>query len=971
MRHRRGSGIPPSAWRAYLGLALLAVLGVTPAGAAEPVVRRIHEPEALAAFPVWAIAQDAQGFLWLGTQGRLYRWDGLVLQRHAAASLPDTPWELRVSPDGVLHLRTRERGDLLRLAVGEVEPVTGPRGAPLTGLTAFAWDSGGALWVTGRGGLWRYGTNESWREVIDPRISGGRARRLRPAADNAMLVATRTEVYRVATGGDVRQLAKLPSDVHGGLVDLLELPDGRLALLPFWGGIYLAEGGEVRHVVVRRDRGIALVLRGDTLWASFAASVVGLRPDGSVEIVGEDEGVTSGGPMLLDREGSLWVGSFNGLTQLPEPDTVIWKRGDGLPTLHTRFLTVAGNSVWVSTWAGTLAFVEAKGEYRLEPSPEALRQSVGRDCREPTGDVLVGTSGGLLRRRGGGWDEVLPKDLSLVSCSPEEEATWLLTTQHLLRVAAAAPGDRAVGGPYPLPRKQEWWVLLRDSGRRLWLGGVDGVICSGSSSDVLAGAEDAWSCETLPGAGRIADLEELADGTLWAGSEFGGLLERRGSTWVRLEQDSESRLPQITGIDPSPRGGVWLAGSSRLMRVRRDPPAANGYRVLEELSGWHGLPSPGGQEIAEDRLGTLWVTTNVGVIQVSPEVRERQPAPPPVVLVEVLVDDEPLAGLAPLELPFDRNRIELRFAALSFRHPELIRYQVRLGPEAPWRNAGPSGRFRWVDLAPGAYLAAVRASLDSESWTPEPASLSFRVLPPWYGSVWARAFFAALLVGALTAAYRLRVAHLVALERQRARIATDLHDELGSGLGSIGVLAELMGSPGSPGGDPEDRELAQQIAGTAHELGTALTDIVWALHSRSGTLQEVFARLAERARGLLAGAATELSVRPPASWPDGNLTAEVRRNVLLVGLEALHNAARHSGARSIELGLAPEDGSWRLTVRDDGQGMPEESELRPGHGVPGMRRRAAEIGGEVCWLPTPGGGTTTTLLFHRRGARRP
>ena len=332
MRHRRGSGIPPPAWRAYLGLALLAVLGVAPAGAAEPVVRRIHEPEALAAFPVWAIAQDAQGFLWLGTQGRLYRWDGLVLQRHAAASLPDTPWELRVSPDGVLHLRTRERGDLLRLAVGEVEPVTGPRGAPLTGLTAFAWDSGGALWVTGRGGLWRYGTNESWREVIDPRISGGRARRLRPAADNAMLVATRTEVYRVATGGDVRQLAKLPSDVHGGLVDLLELPDGRLALLPFWGGIYLAEGGEVRHVVVRRDRGIALVLRGDTLWASFAASVVGLRPDGSVEIVGEDEGVTSGGPMLLDREGSLWVGSFNGLTQLPEPDTVIWKRGDGLPT---------------------------------------------------------------------------------------------------------------------------------------------------------------------------------------------------------------------------------------------------------------------------------------------------------------------------------------------------------------------------------------------------------------------------------------------------------------------------------------------------------------------------------------------------------------------------------------------------------------------------------------------------------------
>ena len=169
------------------------------------------------------------------------------------------------------------------------------------------------------------------------------------------------------------------------------------------------------------------------------------------------------------------------------------------------------------------------------------------------------------------------------------------------------------------------------------------------------------------------------------------------------------------------------------------------------------------------------------------------------------------------------------------------------------------------------------------------------------------------------------------------------------------------------GDDERERQrIADEIARTAGEVGGALSDIVWALDPRPGTLRDLATRLADHGGRLFAGDGPEFRTHFPAAWPGGPLPLGLRRNVAAIGLEALHNAARHARARNVALALTPpangSTGLWELTVTDDGSGMPTPAP-ESGLGVTSARRRAAEIGAEVTWEATSGGGTTLRLRF--------
>jgi signal transduction histidine kinase len=209
--------------------------------------------------------------------------------------------------------------------------------------------------------------------------------------------------------------------------------------------------------------------------------------------------------------------------------------------------------------------------------------------------------------------------------------------------------------------------------------------------------------------------------------------------------------------------------------------------------------------------------------------------------------------------------------------------------------------------------------------------------------------------------HRARVAHVLALERQRTRIAMDLHDEMGSGLASIGILAGvLFADDGDRNGDSR---IAREVAATAEELGASLSDIVWSLDPHTATLQELVARLAEHGGRLFADD-VQFDTGFPNEWPAQPLPLPVLRNVLLIGLEALHNAARHADAENVLLSLRSDGAAWILTLRDDGTGLPPaESRRARGRGLRSMRRRAAEIGAELACDSKAGSGTTICLRF--------
>lgn len=949
----------------------VATLPATAAGQ-ERMSRSYDARDGLSAPTVFSLAQDSARFLWVGTIGGLYRYDGVEMRPWAPDRIAGRVDRLAALGDGRV-AALEETGSLWWVGPPGARGVRSSSGASLRDVLDVAAGAVGELWVLREdGGLWRRTADGRWEPLESDAFGEETPRRVFEAPGGGVDVATGRGLWHVPGGAPPRRLASVER-----VVDVLSLPDGRRVVLTFWREAFLLEEGRLRQVLDVPGRGVDLALRHGVLWAAFDRYLVRFEPGGEPRVLGPEDGIEAGGPLLVDHEGSLWMGSFVALHQFPEPETVRWADADGLPSAHTRFLARTGDTLWVSTWQGAAWLVETDRGW----SADTVRAWLSRSevATDGEGDLWVGTSRGLLEHRSGRGARVVDPDVRVLSAvAPGREGElWLGVRGRLLRARTSGfgPGSRppveAVPGPDLSPDSMVS-ALLEDEDGRLWVAAGE-RICRVEARAVrgaATGAEPDWSCWSFPGAVHFTVLVRTAAGSLWASSPYAGILRWRDGIWEPLPAVAGLASRSVLNLVPSPSGGLWILGHGILLRVRPDPEAEGGWQVLERLSTWHGLPTPGGGDLVEEPGGTLWITTSRGLVRVPAGVRRTSPSPPPVALVEGRVDDEELELEGRPELPHDRNRLELRFAALSYRAPRAVRYQVRMLPEREWSDARSQPVVRWVDLDAGDHRVEVRASLDGERWSEPAASFAFEVLPPWYLEPrWIAVFVLALVLAGLLA-YRARVGHLLELERQRTRIAMDLHDEMGSALGSIGIQADMLARADI---DPfRRRRLGTEIADTAGALGTVLADIVWSLDPRSSTLDDLALRLEERGRQLFADGGTDFAVHLPEVWPEETLSAPVQRHALMIGLEALKNAAAHSGADRVTLSLEPAGGAagWRLAVRDDGRGFdPNEVEEGGGIGLLSMRRRAEEMGAGIAWRRSGNGegGTEVCLTFTLRG----
>jgi signal transduction histidine kinase len=372
---------------------------------------------------------------------------------------------------------------------------------------------------------------------------------------------------------------------------------------------------------------------------------------------------------------------------------------------------------------------------------------------------------------------------------------------------------------------------------------------------------------------------------------------------------------------------------------------------VERLGAAQGFPGSSASDVHEEPDGTLWVGTGVSLVRIPASARDRGGPVGRLVITAAKVDGADVDPTRPFELPYRRNRLELRASALSFRDPASVRYRHRLRSGEAWSEAVDDPRLRFFDLPPGRYELALQASLDGTTWIDAEAPIRFRVDVPWYRS---RAFFGAiatLVAAAVWIAGRIRTERRRVLEAQRRRIAMDLHDAIGSGLGTIGLLAGPLREAGAP------------IATIAAELGTSLGDIVWSLRESSGSLEAVAEHLRQRGRAMFAEGAPDLRFEFPESWPSREISLPLRRNLVLIALEALHNAARHSGAGHVTLRLAGGGHRWILEVADDGRGLGGPTRPGGGMGLANMRRRAEDIGARLEVETAAGSGTTIRVRF--------
>jgi signal transduction histidine kinase len=331
-----------------------------------------------------------------------------------------------------------------------------------------------------------------------------------------------------------------------------------------------------------------------------------------------------------------------------------------------------------------------------------------------------------------------------------------------------------------------------------------------------------------------------------------------------------------------------------------------------------------------------------------------------------------------MELLPHQNAVQITVGALASGSIPGLRFEGRLeGSGSDWLPIEPGRPVMLLNLRPGPYRFVARATASGRVG-PSTVSVAFTILRPWWRRPWALALETLVVIGLAAAAYNLRVRHLLAIERVRARIASDLHDDVGASLSRVALLSEA--ARGHVGPDRETVALGAlaQVASTARSTAAQMADVVWANDLRHDTVGNVIGRASWFASELFALRGTEWRCAVDEAAAERRLDPEAKRHLLLLLKEALNNIAKHAAASVVSLEARIVDGVLTITIGDDGQGFDVAAarngerngqgagnghghEPRGGRGLSNMHERARALGGTCTIASTPGHGCRITL----------
>ena len=518
-------------------------------------------------------------------------------------------------------------------------------------------------------------------------------------------------------------------------------------------------------------------------------------------------------------------------------------------------------------------------------------------------------------------------------------------------------------------------LFAEDGAGRLWMGllrfgsgQAEMARLRGAAVERFGGAHDSPS-------GSIRALYLDRQGRLWVGTDQNGLMrfdhpENDQPAFSRYTTSNGLSSDVVLSLTEDMSGRIYAGNGSGVDRL--DPATGE----VERYTSADGLPPGEVYASFRDRDGALWFGTAGGLSRLlSPPA--CPPAPPGIAITSLRVGGLPQpvselgeTGISGLRYPPNQNGLEVGFAAPAFATGETLRYQYMLeGADSRWSPPSYQRSVHYANLTPGSYRFLVRAINSEGVASSPPASLSFLILPP----VWLRWWFQLLAAAAVCATvywfHRYRVARLLEVERVRTRIATDLHDDIGSSLSQIAILSEVA----SRNIDPARPQLAERltdIAGISRELVDSMSDIVWAIDPERDRLDDMVHRMRRFASDVLSPRDIHLGFQSPPEEPDLPMGADLRRQIFLIFKEAVHNALRHSGATEVSVDFRVEHGWFRVTVADNGRGF-DMIRDHDGHGLRSMRERARDVGGRVeIHSSARGAAVTLSVPVGWRTARR-
>ncbi len=694
-------------------------------------------------------------------------------------------------------------------------------------------------------------------------------------------------------------------------------------------------------------------------------------PDGRVlPVLPADSGVTE---LSEDHEGNIWVAhESGGLRCLRDRRVDMLQDESGQPGAATCLLEDHDGVLWIGDRRGGLDRLENGTLTHLKLKEGSIQRAVCVLFEDSTLRLWAGTrDGSLFVRRGGEFISYgSGPPLSKVNGMAEDSSgrLWIAGAYGLAVLEGDSVHLRA--GTEALNGRLS--SLLITPGQEVWTGTSEGAIYRGRTSDPGPPALD--KAGTLLSRGcRISSFFLDSTGLVWAATHGAGLLRfHRDTGWTVY--DAAAGLPdlRLTAVLEDPMHHLWIGSLGGIFRLKRsDLMATQGTLPWLRLDRSDGLTTREctgyNQPSAwRSRDETLWFPTSRGVARIRAEALHSAAPPDPVIesatAGDTLIHPEIQPGA--LQAGPGRSRLEFRFTVPSFTAPEKIRFRTRLtGLDDSWRESGPLRTTAYDAVPPGTYQFEVTA-VDGDGTSGRIVSLPVQILPHWWESLTFRitagflAGAAAIGVGWLLARQRAkqRIARLQlrhAQETERARIARDLHDDLGASLTEISLLAGLSAEEAPAG---PHRQSLETIAARAQTVAGTLDEIVWAVDPRHDTSASLVEYLSSWGQEFLARAGIHLRLDIPRDLIDFPMEAERRHALFLAVREALHNIMKHSGASVAWLRMKSTSQNLTVIVEDTGKGF-DPATINRGNGLENYRERMKTCGGTVSLITAPGEGT--------------
>lgn len=700
------------------------------------------------------------------------------------------------------------------------------------------------------------------------------------------------------------------------------------------------------------------------------------------------------GAWFQSDDGGIWAGvDHGGLVRLRDRRFHVIGAADGLGAVTALSVCQdAGGGMWIGTAGGGLCRWD---HGLLERFPVGNSTSANFVFA-----IALRPDGGAWLSAGEGEDLFQYRDGTVQRASWEVHGIKSMLTDHLGRVwmgtkygIAFADGDvrRMLGtnstGTLPAIR-----ALVETADGKVWAGSDDGTLYQ-CEPDKLTAFRPSDSLREQPIYSMTAD----ASGTIWAGTFQGGLLRFRNGQFSRITNGLP--VDVISQILDDGHGRLWLGTHKGIYCVAKSvlnacadrPTNTVNYVTYGRHDGMASAECSDGYQPACWRAadGRLWFTTvRGGAVWVNPdEVTSRSPAPP-VIIEEMRVDGEPVALTGrKIIVPPGRKQLDFRFTALSFDEVDKVRFRYRVGGlESDWVDLDRLRTLSLRNLPPGNYRLQVIACDSQGAWNDRGGGspLAFVVQPFFYQTLTFRILAGALLVGgislvvrrAATRKYRRKLALLQqqhAIERDRARIAKDIHDDIGAGLTQITLLTELARR------EPEQTAPnLERISDSARTLTKAMDEIVWAVDPQHDTFEGLMDYISAYAEDFLRVARIRCRMDFPLPLPVMRVDAEQRYNLFLALKESLNNIVKHSKATEVWLRLKVAEKGFTLSVEDNGQGLAAGAEIATGSGrissgsgLGNLEQRLANIGGRCEIVSEPGRGTRVDMTLNVPGMTSP